>query len=190
MKRLDLVEKRQYNFLGIEKDIMEAVKKIISDKEICKLLYFDGLDALDKDMTDEECAELFDKNYINIKSYFSESEEVKNFIIISTDNYTPTENNGFLDYTISITIYCHHENFNFKKNNETRIRDLYIANRIMELFNNKKLTSIGVLNFIGGSSVILGTDTEYSGKDLVFEAIHFNNKKEERIIDNNGDGFE
>ena len=192
MKKLDLVNgyNKNKDFLAVEKDAYSILDKLIKNEDICKLLYFNTPDALDKELTAEKRAEMIDLGYINIKQVFPEDEKVKNFIMISFDNFSITDNPLFMDYTIEISIFCHQENFDFKKSGKTHIRDLFISHLIMEELNNSKMNGIGKLNFIGASSVILGSDTKYSGKSLVFTNYHGLGQEEERIIDNNSDGYE
>lgn len=192
MKKLDLVNgtRRISDFLAVEKDGVDILQELIKSDEICKLLYFNTEDALDKEMTESQKADLIELKYINLKPVFPEDEKIKNFIMISFDNFSPTDNPAYIDYTIDITIFCHTDNFNFKKKKETHIRNLYIAHLILEKFNEKKLNGIGKLNFAGASSAILGSDTKYSGIVLTFVNYHSLGKAQKEIINNNNDGYE
>lgn len=192
MKKLDLVngEKKIADFLGVEADAYSLLNELIKNKELCKLLYFDTPDALEKAMSEEECAKLIDDQYINIKPIFPEDEVVKNFIMISFDNFSKTDNPYFMDYTIEITIFCHSDNLDFKKDGVTHIRDLYISHLLLESLNELKINGVGKLSFSGAQSVILGSSTKYSGRSLVFTNMHNVSHKEKSVLDNRGDGFE
>lgn len=192
MKKLDLVNgyNNSKDFLAVERDAYSILNRLIKNEKICKLLYYNTPDALDRNMTAEEMAEMVELGYINIKSVFPEDEKIKNFIMISFDNFSTTDNPLFIEYTIEISIFCHQENFDFKKDGKTHIRDLFISHLIMEELNNSKMNGIGKLSFLTASSVILGSDTKYSGKSLVFSNYHGLSQEEKRIIDNNSDGYE
>lgn len=192
MKKLDLVNgiKKNSDFLGIEKDGADILNCLIGNDEICKLLYFNTEDALSKELTESQKADLIELGYINLKPVFPEDEKIKNFIMISFDNFSPTDNPQYIDYTIDITIFCHADNFNFKKGKETHIRDLYIAHLILGIFNQRKLNGIGKVNFAGAQSAILGSDTKYSGKILTFVNYHSSGQAPKKIINNNTDGYE
>lgn len=50
-----------------------------------------------------------DKQYIkNVpKLSFGEHEEVRSYVLLEFDNFSPTENSYYRDCTISVTIICH-----------------------------------------------------------------------------------
>lgn len=193
MKKLDLVngEAKTRDFLGVEKDALLILDKLIKNKELCKLLFFNTPDALDKELSDEECAQLVEKGYINIRSYFPEGEYIKNFIMISFDNFLVTSNPQFMDYNIEVSIFCHNDNFNFKHNGVSHVRDLYLSHLVVKELINTKLSGIGKVEFMGASSILLGSNPKYSGRSLTFRNVNSlpQNTREQQIIDNNSDGW-
>lgn len=192
MKKHDLVtgEKNQRDFLGVERDVYKIVDIFTKNHDICKLLVFDTPDALSKEWTDAQGADLLDKGYINVKPIFPEDDVVKNFIMISLDNFSPTENPAFMDYNVEINVFCYSENLDFKDKGITHLRDLYLSHLIVKELNKRKLTGIGTLEFAGANSIILGSDTKYSGRSLVFTNVQSLGRKEKEIINNTEDGFE
>lgn len=192
MKKHDLVtgEKNQRDFLGVERDVYKIVDILTKNHDICKLLVFDTPDALSKEWTDAQGADLLDKGYINVKPIFPEDDIVKNFIMISLDNFSPTENPAFMDYNVEINVFCYSENLDFKDKGITHLRDLYLSHLIVKELNKRKLTGIGTLEFAGANSIILGSDTKYSGRSLVFTNVQSLGRKEKEIINNTEDGFE
>ena len=191
MKKHDLVtgEKNQRDFLGVERDVYKIVDIFTKNHDICKLLVFDTPDALSKEWTDAQGADLLDKGYINVKPIFPEDDVVKNFIMISLDNFSPTENPAFMDYNVEINVFCYSENLDFKDKGITHLRDLYLSHLIVKELNKRKLTGIGTLEFAGANSIILGSDTKYSGRSLVFTNVQSLGRKEKEIINNTEDGF-
>lgn len=192
MKKHDLVtgEKNQRDFLGVERDVYKIVDILTKNHDICKLLVFDTPDALSKEWTYAQGADLLDKGYINVKPIFPEDDVVKNFIMISLDNFSPTENPAFMDYNVEINVFCYSENLDFKDKGITHLRDLYLSHLIVKELNKRKLTGIGTLEFAGANSIILGSDTKYSGRSLVFTNVQSLGRKEKEIINNTEDGFE
>ena len=132
------------------------------------LLYYTSKDALDKPkLSDEQTIELFGKN-IRIIPKLPLETEVLNYIIVSFDNYTPNMTNPeFRDNIIEFDIICHFDQWNLK---DFQLRPYKIAAEIDSMFNEKKLTGIGTLQFLGANQMIL-TD-QYAGLCLMYQAIH------------------
>ena len=89
--------------------------KPYSDK-LKRLLIVNTPDCLDE--TQEQYQMMIDKydlatmrqnGYLKVtpKITFGEHEEVRSYILLEFDDFTPTENNEFRDCIISFTIICH-----------------------------------------------------------------------------------
>ena len=85
MKKLDLVNgyNKNKDFLAVEKDAYSILDKLIKNEDICKLLYFNTPDALDKELTAEKRAEMIDLGYIS-------DEQGDKEILISIREYEDT----------------------------------------------------------------------------------------------------
>lgn len=99
---------------------------------------------------------------------FGENEEVKSYIIISFDNFTPNSTNPFYrDCTIMIDIICHPETWDI---GNYELRPLKIAGYIDGILNGSRLSGIGTLQFMGGNEITLSENL--CGYCLIYSAVH------------------
>ena len=114
--------------------------------------------------------DLREEGYIRLepKLKFNEHEEVKSYLILSLDNFTPNATNPeFRDCTVSFDIICHTDYWDI---GNYRLRPIKIAGIIDGILNGSKLTGIGEFLFMGCNELIL--NEELSGYTLMFRAIH------------------
>ena len=123
---VDLTKKVKSSFFSVEKDTEEIVRKLFIEnlkehpahvEALKRLLIINTEDCLDmsnqkyRDFVNKmTIKDLFDKGYIRTKKKikFPEHEEVKSYLIISFDNFTPNkENPEFRDCIVEIDILCH-----------------------------------------------------------------------------------
>lgn len=173
------------SFLSCEKDIEEILRKLfISSKPysdyLKRLLVINTQDCLDNNSSTTikqtiesmNLAKLRQDGYIKLepKLPFGEHEEVKSYIIISCDNFTPNMTNPYYrDCTVSFDIICHTDYWDL---GNYRVRPLKIAGYIDGILNKAKLSGIGTFDFIGCNQIILN-DT-LSGYTLTYRAVHGN----------------
>lgn len=171
------------SFLSCEKDAETIIRKLFIDSrpysdELKRLMLINTKDCLlDKTnpiylekIKKASVAELRDKQYIRLspKIKLGENEEVKSYLVISFDDFTPNaENPWYRDCTIEIDILCHSDYWELEG---YAIRPIKIAGYIDGILNQAKLSGIGTLNFIGGKEIVL--DENVSGYCLMFRAIH------------------
>ena len=176
------------SFLSCEKDIEEILRKLfISSKPysdyLKKLLVINTQDCLDNNSSstiqqkieDMSLAKLRQDGYIKLepKIEFGEHEEVKSYILISCDNFTPNITNPYYrDCTVTFDIICHTDYWDL---GNYRIRPLKIAGYIDGILNKAKLSGIGTFEFMGCNQLILN-DT-LSGYTLMYRAVHGNDDK-------------
>ena len=160
--RKDLIMRDfQSSFLSCENDTEKILRKLfIESKPYCdelkRLLVINAKDCLDN--LDNEV----------YKKKIQENEEVKAYIIISFDNFTPNANNPqFRDCFVHFDIICHTDYWDL---GDYRLRPLKIAGYIDGILNNSKLSGIGTLQFLTANELIL--NEQLSGYTLVYEAIH------------------
>ena len=156
------------SFLSVEKDMEIITNKFFKNDRLKKLLYYTTKNALDeKNIGEEETYALFGKN-IKIVPKLQIDKEVLNYIIIGFDNFIPNaENPEFRDNIISFDIICHFDQWQL---NGFQLRPYKIAAEIDSMFNNKHLTGIGTLQFLGANQLIL--NDEFAGISLMYQAIH------------------
>ena len=133
-----------------------------------RLLFYTTKDCLNKPKLDEnQTLEMFGKNIKMIPKLYVDNS-VLNYIIVSFDNFTPNGTNPeFRDNIIEFDIICH---FNQWQLQDFKLRPYRIAAEIDSMFNDKHLTGIGKLEFLGANQMIL-TD-EYAGLCLMYRAVH------------------
>ena len=156
------------SFLSVEKDMEIITNKFFKNDRLKKLLFYTTKNALnEKNITEEQTYELFGKN-IKIVPKIQIDKEVLNYIIISFDNFTPNaENLEFRDNIISFDVICHFDQWQLQG---FQLRPYKIAAEIDSMFNNKRLTGIGTLQFLGANQLII--NDEFAGFTLMYQAIH------------------
>ena len=173
------------SFLSCEKDIEEILRKLfVSSKPysdyLKKLLVINTKDCLDNEtsttiqqkIADMNLAKLRQEGYIKLepKVRFGEHEEVKSYIIVSCDNFTPnTSNPHYRDCTVTFDIICHTDYWDL---GNYRVRPLKIAGYIDGILNKAKLSGIGTFQFMGCNQLIL--NETLSGYTLMYRAVHGN----------------
>ena len=156
------------SFLSVEKDMNIIVNTMMKNDRLKKMLYYTTRDCMNKpSLTEDESLELFGKN-IKIVPKLTVDNSVLNYIIISFDNFTGNATNPeFRDNIIEFDIICHFDQWNMK---DFELRPYKIAAELDTMFNDKRLTGIGKLEFLGANQLIL-TD-EYAGLCVLYQAIH------------------
>ena len=176
------------SFLSCEKDIEEILRKLfVSSKPysdyLKKLLVINTQDCLDntesvtiqQKVADMSLAKMRQEGYIKLepKIRFGEHEEVKSYIIISCDNFTPNATNPhYRDCTVTFDIICHTDYWDI---GNYRVRPLKIAGYIDGILNKARLSGIGTFQFMGCNQLIL--NEELSGYTLMYRAVHGNDDK-------------
>ena len=120
-------------------------------------------------------AKLRQEGYIKLepKIVMPEHEEVKSYIIVSCDNFSPNNDNPYYrDCTVNFTIVCHLDCWDL---GNYRIRPLKIAGFIDGILNEAKLSGIGTFNFVGCDEVVYNEDL--AGYTLIYRAVHGNDDK-------------
>lgn len=176
------------SFLSFEKDVEKILKALFIQSQphsdgLKRLLVINTKDCLDnttsqvyqKILNEMTLPKLIEQGYIRLapEIQIPEHEEVKAYIIMSTDNFTPNATNTFYrDCTITFDIICHLRYWDI---GDYRLRPLKIAGYIDGLLNNAKLSGIGELNFLGCNELILNED--WAGYTLTYRAVHGNDDR-------------
>ena len=156
------------SFLSMEKDMHLISNMLLKNQRLKKMLHYTTPNCLSKpDLTEEESVEMFGKNIKMIPKLYVDNS-VLNYIIVSFDNFTPNSSNPeFRDNIIEFDIICHFDQWTLK---DFQLRPYRIAAEIDSMFDEKHLTGIGTLKFLGANQMIL-TD-EYAGLCLMYVAVH------------------
>lgn len=156
------------SFLSTEKDMSIIVDMMLKNENLKKMLYYTTRDCLKKPkLTADESLELFGKN-IKIVPKLQVDKSVLCYIIVSFDNFTLNGTNPqFRDNIVEFDVICHFDQWQMQ---DFELRPYKIAAEIDSMFNDKHLTGIGKLEFLGANQMIL-TD-EFAGLCLMYNAIH------------------
>lgn len=166
------------SFLSIEKDLDIIVSAMLKNERLKKLLYYTVPTALDEPSLDQKQSVELIKNNIKIIPKLYVDSSVLNYVIVSFDNFVPNASNPeFRDNIISFDIVCHFDQWNL---GDFKLRPYKIAAEIDTLFNDKHLTGIGTLQFLGANQLVL-TD-EFAGVSLTYAAIHGEDDKKNMLI--------
>lgn len=180
-------------FVSCAKDQETIWRKLLvesrpySDK-LKKLLIINTPDCLDASQAqyqqvieDYTIKRMKDEQYIKAipKLSFGEHEEVKSYILLEFDDFTPSDNPEYRNCTISFTIISQ---LDYWELDDYELRPWLIAGYIDGILNETKLSGIGTLQFMGASQVVLN---EYlGGVVLRYMATHSDADDSERIIPN------
>ena len=156
------------SFLAIDKDMELLVNLFLKNERLKKLLYYDTPKALDQsNVSQEESLKMFG-NQIKIIPKLKVDQPEFCYIIIGFDNFTSNmTNTEFRDNIISFDIVCHFDQWNL---GNFALRPYKIAAEIDSMLNNKKLTGIGALQFLGANQIVLSD--EFAGLTLMYQTIH------------------
>lgn len=173
------------SFLSCEKDTETIIKKLFVDSrpysdELKRLLLINTKDCL-LDRTNPvylekikktSVADLRKNQYIKTspKLEMGENEDVKSYILITFDNFTPNDGNDYYrDCIIEIDIICSTDYWDLEG---FSIRPLKIAGYIDGILNKSRLSGIGTLNFLSCNEIVLNENL--SGYCLMYSATHGN----------------
>lgn len=165
--RIDGYHIPKSSFLSMEKDTGIIINEILKNNRLKKLLYYTTSDAMEKpNLTEDQSLSLLGTNIKIVPKLYVDGS-VLNYILINFDNFTPSENPEFRDNTIQFDIICHFDQWNLR---DYALRPYKIAGEIDSMFNLKKLTGIGYLEFMGATQIVL-TD-EFAGLCLMYRTVH------------------
>ena len=145
-------------------------KLLIINTKDCLTAQDEKLNYMQEKISLFNIKDLIDNQYVRLspKLTFGEHEEVKSYILISFDNFTPNETNPeYRDCTVTFDIVCHTDYWNL---DNFQLRPLKIVGYIDGILNETKLSGIGRFHFMGCSQLILNEDL--SGYTLMYRAVH------------------
>ena len=157
------------SFLSVQKDLEIITNSFLKNERLKKLLHYTTKDALDRpNLNIDDSLTLMNKNIKLVPKLYIDSS-VLNYIIISFDNFvTNATNPEFRDNIISFDIICHLDQWEL--NQAFQLRPYLIAAELDFMFNDKHLTGIGKLEFMGANQLII--NEEFAGISLMYSAVH------------------
>lgn len=173
----------QSSFYSCEKDAETIIKKLFVDSqpysdELKRLLVINTKDCLDKSNENYRkivekisVKDIIEENYFTLvpQIKMSEHENVKSFVILSFDNFSPTNNPEYRDCTVSFDILCPTEYWDL---GNYQLRPMKIMGIIDGILNKARLSGIGTLEFMGAQELIVSESI--AGYTLIFRAVHGN----------------
>lgn len=173
------------SFLNVEKDLEIICNRLFLESKdysdyLKRLMVIQSSDCLDNltnpvyidKIKNTTLASLKKDGYLNFQPKFKlkEHEQVKSYLNINLDNFTPTKENGyFRNGYIEFDIICHTD---FWDLGNFRLRPYKIAGYIDAIMNNTRLTGLGKLEFVSATQLVL--NEEFSGLCLMYRTIHGN----------------
>lgn len=157
------------SFLGMAKDTSLIMEKILNNKNVLRLLYFNSPDCLKikKDVTPQQIQEMFETKQISNVPKVKVDKEKKSYLRVTFDSFTPNATNTFYrDHIVEIKIICHFDDWSLEG---YELRPYRIAGEIDSMLDGSVLTGIGQLTFLGADQDIY--DDEYGGITLRYLAI-------------------
>lgn len=157
------------SFLSMEKDLDLIVGMILKNDNLKRMLYYTSRDCLNRPaLTEEESLELFGKN-IKIVPELEIDGAALNYITVTFDSFVPNPTNPeFRDNTIKFHICCPFDQWHLK---DFQLRPYRLAAEIDTMFNNKHLTGIGTLEFVGANQFFID-NANYGGLCMIYRAVH------------------
>ena len=181
--RRDLVKPRiESSFLSCEKDTETILRKLFIESRphsdiLKKLLVINTEDCLtsnnpnyQKKIDGMNLKDFISQGYVRLEPRlkFGEHEEVKSYILISFDNFTPNETNPeYRDCTVTFDILSHIDEWSM---DNYQMRPIKIMGYIDGILNETKLSGIGKFHFMGSNELILNEDI--AGYTLMYRAVH------------------
>lgn len=169
------------SFFSYEKNLEMIIKKLFADnpaysENLKRLLVINKPDCLihgnaayDDLIKKYSVGRLKKEGYIRTvpRLDLKEHEDIKSFIIINMDDFTPTSNEEYRDCTITFFIFSLYE---CSEMDNYEYRPIKIAGYIDGIMNDAKIAGIGKLKFLGAQHVPL--NEYWGGVSLMYLSTH------------------
>lgn len=156
------------SFLSLEKDANLIIQKILGNDNIKKMLFYQDKHCLELPKLDDKQTISLINNQIIYSPKIEIDKNLMSYLFVSFDDFVPNGTNPqYRDNMVEFDIICHYNSWNL---GDFRLRPYKIAGELDSMFNNQRLTGIGVLNFIGAKQINL--NDEFGGVSLIYAATH------------------
>lgn len=180
-RALSLTNDFKSSFFSYEKNLEMIIKKLFVDnpaysENLKRLLVINKPDCLmhgnaayDDLIKKYSIGRLKKEGYIRTvpRLDLKEHEDIKSFIIINMDDFTPTSNEEYRDCTITFFIFSLYE---CSEMDNYEYRPIKIAGYIDGIMNDAKIAGIGRLKFLGAQHVPL--NEYWGGVALMYLSTH------------------
>lgn len=165
--RIDRYTPPKSSFLSIEKDLSIITGNMEKCSRLKRLLCNEAQNALLQPTPEVTISDMIQQNIIKIIPKITVDRELRTYIIISFDNFTPSSNPEFRNNVLEFDIICHFDQWNL---GDFQLRPYRIAAEIDSMVNEKKLSGIGTVAFAGCDQMVLSD--EFAGLNLRYAVIH------------------
>ena len=157
------------NFKELNENLDKVLQILLSNQDLCKLLYYDTIDALGKeDFNLEETPKL-----LMFKKIFPFMKDTKvlttasSILMVGLDNFKPTKANNFVNNILYFRILCHEDLWQL----QSGYRPYKIVYEIANMINDQNGIGIWKTKFYNGGEVSDGKD--YKGFEITYEISEF-----------------
>lgn len=156
------------SLLGMPKDAALIMDRILSNKNVLKLMCYNSRDWKSKpEVTGEMIKEMFETKQISSVPKVKIDAPEKTYLRLIYGNIVRNATNPeYRDNTFGIDIICHYDNWDL---GDFELRPYRIAGEIDAMLDKTHLTGIGELMFV--SVVPYVYDEEFAGVTLTYLAI-------------------
>ena len=173
MGTIEQPTQRRFSVMG--ENTFRLANKVLNNQTICRLLKYQTRNPLleidpatNKPQPDVDGVELINKQILIVPKIYDDSVEKMSYIVILFNDYVVNQlNNEFKTSTIRFDIACPYDEWLL---DERTLRPYLIMQEIDSMFNDKHLTGIGTLQFLGANQIIL--NDEFAGLTMMYSAIH------------------
>lgn len=156
------------SLLGMPKDAALIMDRILSNRNVLKLLVYNTKDWKSQpDVTNEQIKELFASHQISSVPRIKVDKAEKTYLRLTYGSIVRNATNPeYRDNTFGIDIICHYDNWDL---GDFELRPLRIAGEIDAMLDKTHLTGIGLLEFVSAVPYIY--DDEFAGYTLTYLAV-------------------
>ena len=159
---------RRFSVLGI--NTFQILNKIASNQRICRLLKYQARDPFSKEREDVDGLELIGKQILVVPKIYDDSIEKMSYITAIFDNYSVNIHNPeFKLASIRFDIACPYDEWML---DESSLRPYLIMQEIDTMFNQKKLSGIGNMQFVNAQALTLSP--QIGGYSMRYQNNEFN----------------
>lgn len=177
--KVNTYEYPKSSFLGMPKDAAAIMRKIISNQNVLRLLYYNAPDCLDRqkypDVTTKDIQEMIKAEQIlTIPRVKIDQDGIKHsYLRVTFNSFTPNvKNNFYRDHVVEVRLICHFDDWNLLDFDQRPYR---LAGEIDAMLANQRFSGIGLLTFVGANQDVY--NSEYAGLTLRYLAVRGNEDK-------------
>ena len=161
----------QRRFAVMGDNTFKIANKLMSNKDLCRLLKYQVRDPLNKDKyPDVDGAELINRQILIVPKIFDDSTEKMSYVTALFSNFVVNQlNPEFKISTIRFDIACPYEEWLL---DGRTLRPYLIMEEIDKMFNEAKMQGIGTLQFYRADALTLSP--WIGGYSMVYQINEFN----------------